>query len=113
MSGVFRHSIIRRRPVFVDDNRGGVVATWPAEPDEATLTGWSVDAGDTSQDTANRDAASVAYTIRHRGLSVDLLRSDVVVLFGIEYEIEGDILKQPGPSPATSHVIVKLRRWEG
>lgn len=101
---------IQRAPV-IDDGRGNLTPDWSSVT-ETPSPGWAVDAGDTSEDTTNRDGASVSYTLRGPW-NVDVRGSDRVVMFGDVYEVFGDVLRQPGPTQLTSHVIVRLTRWEG
>ncbi|MGK9222066.1 MULTISPECIES: hypothetical protein [unclassified Microbacterium] len=108
---VARHTITRKRPVMVSDGRGG------QEPDYTTTTdvdlpGWAVDAGNTVQDLTNRDGDSIEWTLRGP-FTADIDRRDLVTLFGQDYQIEGAVRRQPGPSALTSHTIVQLIRWEG
>lgn len=112
ISGVVaRHTLTVRRAPLVDDGRGNMTRDWSASADHASA-GWAVDAGDTTEDTVNRDGASVAYTCRGPW-GADIAAGDRVVLFGELFEITGGVLQQPGPSPVTSHVIVKLTNWTG
>jgi len=104
------HDIIRKRAPLVPDGQGGTERDWDAAA-SATLSGWAVDIGNTVEDTAHRDAAMVAYTIRGP-LEADIDEDDMIVLFGLEYEIDGGVRRQPGPGP-TSHTTILLKRWEG
>lgn len=108
---VARHTITVQRAPLVDDGRGNMTADWSAAA--ATLSpGWAIDAGDTTEDIANRDGASASYTLRGPWGS-DVRGSDRVLLFGDVFEVVGEVLRQPGPTDATSHLIVRLTRWEG
>ena len=108
---VARHAITVVRAPLVDDGRGNKARDW-ANAAEAPSPGWAVDAGATLDDTTNRDGASTEYTLRGP-LAADVLATDRVRLFGDLYLIDGAVLRQPGVSPATSHTIIRLIRWEG
>lgn len=108
---VARHTLTVHRAPLVDDDRGNLIPDWDAAASH-TSTGWAVDAGDTSEDTRNRDGSSVTYTCRGPW-GADILGSDRVALFGDVFEVFGSVLKQPGPTPRTSHVIVRLTNWAG
>jgi hypothetical protein len=113
MSLVFRHTLLRRRSTgTTEDRHGNAVSDW-SSPDELPIPGWAVDAGDTTQDLVGRDGSTVAYTVRKKGLDVDVTGSDRLVLFGEEFPVYGDVLRQPGATDATSHTIVRLIRAEG
>ena len=108
---VARHTLTVQRAELVDDGRGNMVPDWSQMTSHAS-TRWAVDAGDTTEDTENRDGASVAYTCRGPW-GADILGSDRVVLFGEVFEVFGGVLRQPGPTATTSHVIVRLTNWTG
>lgn len=108
---VARHTIGRERPELVDDGRGG------QEPDftDATvvdLPGWALDAGDTTADAEHRDGALIQWTARGPFLA-DVKRHDRITVFGEQFLIDGAVIRQPGPTPRTSHTILKLKAWEG
>jgi hypothetical protein len=106
-----RHSIVRKRPAYVSDGRGGTKADW-AVNQPVTIRGWQVDAGDTSADIQNRDGSLVVYTIRGP-FDADVRGDDRIVLSGEEFEIDGGVLRQPGVTDRTAHCILRLTRWEG
>lgn len=108
---VARQSIIRARPARVDDGRGNLQDDW-STPTTDTFPGWAVDAGATVEDLTNRDGTRVEYTIRGP-IDDDVRAGDRITWLGDEYRVDGAPLKQPGPTSATSHQIVKLTRWEG
>jgi hypothetical protein len=108
---VARHRIDVIRAPLVDDGRGNKERDW-ANATERGLTGWAIDAGSTTEDEVNRDGSAVEYTIRGP-FAADIAASDHVRLLGAVFEITGGILRQPGPSPLTSHTIIRLTRWEG
>lgn len=108
---VARHTLRVQRAPLVDDGRGNQARDW-ANAEEHDSAGWAIDAGDTSEDNENRDGAAVSYTCRGP-FGADILGSDRVELFGSLFEVVGGVLRQPGPSPVTSHVIVKLTSWSG
>lgn len=108
---VARHTIVRVRAPLVDDGRGNQARDWDRAV-ETSLPGWAVDVGATVEDVVNRDGASTEYTIRGP-YAADLATSDRVRLLGGLYEVDGAVLRQPGPSAATSHTVVRLTSWEG
>ena len=106
-----RHTLVRERPTMVDDGRGG------HEPDFSTassvdLPGWALDAGATIRDAQQRDGAKIVWTARGP-YAADVERHDRIVVFGEAFQIEGAVIRQPGPSALTSHTILQLVRWEG
>lgn len=108
---VARHTLTRVRAPLVDDGRGNQTRDW-AHATETDLHGWAIDTGAAGEDTTNRDADSVEYVVRGP-YAADIEATDRVRLFGALYEVEGGVLRQPGPSSRTSHTIVRLTRWEG
>lgn len=110
---VARHTLTRKRPVFVDDGRGALVPDWSQAPaSTAAIEGWALDAGNTLEDTQNRDGALIQWTARGP-IGADVDRFDRIVVLGDEFEIDGGVRRQPGPSARTSHMILLLKRWEG
>lgn len=96
---------------MVADGRGGV------EPDftdavSVPLEGWALDAGNTLQDTQNRDGVLIQWTARGP-FDADVQHRDRITVFGEQFDIDGTVVRQPGPTPRTSHTILLLRRWEG
>lgn len=108
---VARHAIVVVRAPLVDDGRGNVTRDW-TQATERELDGWAIDAGNTTEDEVNRDGSSVEYTVRGP-LAADVEAQDRIRLLGDLFVIEGGVLRQPGPSPLTSHTILRLIRWEG
>jgi hypothetical protein len=96
---------------MVADGRGGHEPDYTRTTDEP-IAGWAADAGNTVEDTTNRDGASVEWTLRGP-FEADVQRHDHIELFGHDYEIDGEVLRQPGPTGATSHTILRLVRWVG
>lgn len=111
MSSVFREKITRIRPGSVDDGHGNQEADWGSSS-ELTIAGWAIDAGDTTADRVNREGSSVAYTIRGP-VDADVRAGDRVRWSGDVYLIDGDVLRQPGPTARTSHSIIRLVKWRG
>lgn len=108
---VARHTLGRERPTMVDDGRGGL------EPDftgvtSVPLPGWALDAGSTLADAQNRDGALIQWTARGP-YTADVERHDRITVFGEQFQIDGAVRRQPGPSPLTSHTILLLKTWEG
>ena len=106
-----RHTVDIIRGTEVDDGRGGTII----DMSSATRTpseGWAVDAGDTTENVDGRDSTTVHYTIRGP-LTADVRPADQIDLFGIDHEIVGGVLRQPGPTPRTSHTILRLRSVTG
>lgn len=110
---VARHTLTRLRGVVVDDGLGGTETDW-TNPDELLIPGWAVDTGNTIEDLNRRDGSSVEYTVRGP-LGADVSPGDRMRLpwDPDPFEVDGDVLRQPGPSVHTSHSIVRLRRWTG
>lgn len=108
---VARHTIEVIRAPEVDDGRGNLTRDW-ANATATTIPGWAVDAGSTVEDEQNRDGSAVEYTIRGPH-NADIRATDRVILFGTTHQITGGILRQPGATALTSHVIVRLTAWEG
>ncbi|WP_425836958.1 hypothetical protein [Microbacterium sp. PA5] len=108
---VARHSIVVVRAPLVDDGRGNETRDW-VNATETTLHGWAVDAGSTIEDETNRDGSAVEYTIRGP-YTADVVATDRVRLLGGLFQVTGGVMRQPGPSPLTSHTALRLTRWEG
>lgn len=111
MSVVRRHTITVIRAAESEDRRGNLTRDW-ANATRAASKGWGIDAGNTTEDGDGRDGIAAEYTIRGP-FTADVVASDRVELFGVEFNIEGAVLRQPGPSPVTSHTIVRLKRVDG
>lgn len=108
---VARHTLVRERPDMVDNGRGGTEADF-TDATAVDLAGWALDAGNTTADLQNRDGASIRWTARGP-FEADVERHDRVIVFGEQLKIEGAVVRQPGPSPRTSHTILLLVAWEG
>lgn len=106
-----RHTITRERPVMISDGRGGVEADFTGAV-AVELGGWALDAGNTLADAQNRDGALVQWTARGP-FSADVERHDRISVFGEQFQIDGAVRRQPGPSSLTSHTILLLVNWEG
>lgn len=102
---------MRERPEIVPNGRGGTQADFSAAV-KVDLAGWALDAGPTVQDDVNREGVSVEWTARGP-YAADVERHDRITVFGEQYQIEGAVRRQPGPSPRTSHTILLLKRWKG
>ncbi|MGO3649353.1 hypothetical protein [Agrococcus casei] len=108
---VARHTVTVVRAPLVGDGRGNLTRDWTSAA-EFDSAGWAIDAGSTSEDETNRDGSSTGYTLRGP-LAADLTATDRVRLFGELFVVDGGVLRQPGPTPLTSHSIIRLERWEG
>lgn len=108
-----RHTLTRLRGVAVDDGQGGTETEWD-DPDTLPIPGCAVDAGNTVEDLQHREGSSVEYTVRGP-LNADVKPGDRMLLpwETDPFEVDGGVLRQPGPSDLTSHCIVRLKRWEG
>lgn len=108
---VARHTITITRAPLVDDGRGNMTADW-ANATSSPSEGWAVDAGDTTENADGRDSTTAQWTIRGP-YGADVVASDHVTLLSVECEIVGAVLPQPGPTPGTSHTILRLRSVTG
>lgn len=108
---VARHTIARERPQMVADGRGGMEADFTAAT-PVDLPGWALDAGNTISDEQNRDGALIQWTARGP-FTADVERHDRVTVLGSRFKITGAVVRQPGPTSATSHTILLLANWEG
>ena len=106
-----RHKIGRERPELVDDGRGGERLDF-SNAVLVELKGWALDAGATAKDAENRDGARIEWTARGP-FTADVERHDRITVFGEQYQIEGAVRRQPGPTELTSHTLLTLTRWEG
>lgn len=109
---VARHSLRVHRAPVVDDGRGNLAADWSQAGPARESKGWALDVGNTVEDTANRDGAMVEYTARGP-FAADVRSTDRIELFGEMYGVSGDVRRQPGPTPRTSHTILTLTKWTG
>lgn len=108
---VARHTIVIVRAPLVDDGRGNQIPDW-GNATRRDSQGWAVDAGDTTENLDGRDSTTATWTIRGP-YAVDVVATDHVELLGVECEIVGAVLRQPGPSERTSHTILRLRSVTG
>lgn len=108
---VARHTVEIVRPTFTESGRGNQVADWE-NATRVESRGWAVDAGDTTENLDGRESTTAQWTIRGP-FGADVRPSDHVVLLGIECEIVGDVLRQPGVTASTSHTILRLRNVTG
>ena len=109
---VARHTLGRQRATMVNDGRGGTEPTYPTPVVANALPGWALDAGNTLADTQNRDGALIQWTARGP-YEADVERPDLIVVDGVKHQIEGAVVRQPGPTARTSHTILLLKHWEG
>jgi hypothetical protein len=112
VSRVFSHTVGILRPTVAQDSAGDDVVSW-AGVVPISSSGWAVGVGDATENNDARDGVTATYTLVKRGLDVDVRPTDRVRLFGEDYEVDGEVLRQPGPSSLTSHTIVRLKRAEG
>lgn len=96
---------------MVDNGRGGVEADFTGVT-SVDLPGWALDAGSTIADLQNRDGAVIRWTARGP-FDADVERHDRITVFGEQFKIDGGVVRQPGPTPRTSHTILLLVNWEG
>ena len=96
---------------MVGDGRGGSDADYSTAT-AVKIEGWALDAGNTLEDAQNRDGVLIQWTARGP-FDADVERRDRITVFGEQFHIEGAVVRQPGPTPRTSHTILLLRRWEG
>lgn len=108
---IARHTITVVRAPVTENRRGQDVRDWNAAT-RTDLKGWAIDAGDTADLRDGRVGSGANWTIRGP-LNSDVRATDRIVLLGVECDIDGAILRQPGPSPLTSHTIIRLTRVEG
>lgn len=108
---VARHTLVAERPHLVDDGRGGERKDFTGVVG-VDLPGWALDAGATTKDLQNRDGASIVWTARGP-YGADIERYDRVTVLGERFEIDGAVVRQPGPTALTSHTILLLKRWDG
>jgi hypothetical protein len=106
-----RHTVGIVSSVDTPNGRGGVTSSWADAP-VVLSEGWSIDAGDTTEDTENRTASEVSYTLRGP-VSAPVSSRNRLRVFGQDFEVVGDVLTQPGPTSTTSHVLVKVKRAVG
>ena len=95
----------------MDDGHGNLERDW-ANAVTSSIGGWGVSTSETAEDTTRRDGTLVEYTIRG-AYDADVEPSDRLILFGVEYEIDGGVLRQTSPTGLAAHTIVKLKRWDG
>lgn len=108
---VARHTIQIVRAPVIDDGRGNETEDWPNAVDTPSK-GWAIDAGDTTENQDGRDSTTAEWTLRGP-YAAEVRSSDHVKVLGVECEIVGAVLRQPGPTPRTSHTILRLRSVTG
>lgn len=110
-SPVARHTLVRRRAAAQGNSQGVPVRNW-AEAVDTPLTGWALDAGDTSEDGEGRPGVVLRWTARGP-LGADVEETDRVLVDGVEYQIDGGVVRVPGPISAVSHTRLRLRLVKG
>ena len=111
MRSFYNKPVTRKRAPWVDDGHGNLERDW-VNAVTSSVGGWGVSAGGTEEDLNRRDGVLIEYTLRG-AFDADVLSSDRLILFGVEYEIDGGVLRQPSPTGLAEHTIVKLKRWDG
>ena len=114
MRSFYNKTVTRKRaPLVVDPHNpdGAGERDW-ANAVESDLGGWGVSAAETVEDSSRRDGTLVEYTLRG-AFDADVEPSDRLIVFGVEYEIDGGVLRQPSPTGLAEHTIVRLKRWDG
>ena len=111
MSRVFRHTIDVIRAPAAEDRRGNTTRDWGTAT-ETPIPRWAIDTEESGDLGDGRTGSTSRWVIRGP-YEADIVASDRVRLLGILCEIDGDVLRQPGPSRRTSHTIVRLTRVEG
>lgn len=96
---------------MVPDGRSGREASFQGVQ-KVDLHGWALDAGDTRRDAVNRDGALIQWTARGP-FTADVERHDRITVFGERFQIDGGVIRQPGPTSLTSHTILSLAKWAG
>lgn len=96
---------------MVGNGRGGLEADFTGVV-PVNLPGWALDAGNTLADRQNRDGAVVQWTARGP-FDADVDRHDRITVYGGKFQIDGAVIRQPGPTSRTSHTILLLVKWEG
>lgn len=104
---VARHTLGIRRPAGTENGHGNTVRTYPGSASHQS-PGWALDAGTTSESRDGRLGIIYAYTARGP-FDADVIDGDRVDVFGSTYDIDGGVVRQPGPSAMTSHTILQLR----
>lgn len=112
MSAIFRYAVGVLSPTVAEDAHGNDRLTYPSVDAAVMTVGWAVDSTGTQEDTDGRRGTLSRVTLRRRGLPI-VNASDRLLWLGNVYEIEGDVLYQPGPSALTSHTTVQLKIAKG
>lgn len=111
MSRVFRHTIDVIRAEATEDRRGNVSRDW-TDAAETPSERWAIDTEE-SADLGDGRTGNTSRWIIRGPYEADIVASDRIRLLGVLCEIDGDVIRQPGPSRRTSHTIIRLTRVEG
>ena len=103
-----RQSYVRRR--YPLDPDGDV--DFSASPDEITIPRASIQPGANTEVLGGREAERVAWTI-FQPTGHDITGRDFAWYEGALYRVLGEPQRWTGPTPATTHDVVLLERWEG
>lgn len=113
MSRVFRHTINVVRAEPTEDRRGNITRDW-ASATETPSERWAIDTdSEGTHDLGDGRGGSASRWILRGPYEADIVASDRIRMLGILCEIDGEVLRQPGPSRRTSHTIIRLTRVEG
>ena len=96
-----------RAPQVMD--HGSMVADW-SEAVEATLTGWSLQPGASSEDLLNREAVRVDWTA-YGPYDADVIASDRIRLPSGDYSVIGEPERWKSPTGRVSSTKLLLQRW--
>lgn len=92
-------------------SRGSVERDW-SRATETTLNGCSVQPTATSANLEGREQTAIAFDC-YAPQDSDIQASDRIEFNGESYAIDGVPFEWKSPTGAVSHMLIKLKRWQG
>lgn len=103
-------TITVKRPKMVD-SRGTQVPDW-SKATSHTVTGCSVQTGQTSEDRDGRTATALLGTV-YLPTGADVKAGDRITFGGNTYVVQGEPMEWRSPTGAVSNLQVRIAVWKG
>lgn len=103
-------TITVKRPKMVD-SRGTQVPDW-SKATSHTVTGCSVQTGQTSEDRDGRTATALMGTV-YLPPSADVQAGDRILFDGTAYTVQGEPMAWRSPTGAVTHKQARIAVWSG
>jgi hypothetical protein len=99
-----------RYPTTTDG--GTTVPNYSGSPASLTIAGWWIEPTTSIENKDARLAVQTGYTAVGP-IDADILSTDHVSVYGVEYEVDGDVMRVPSPTGRLDSCRLSLIRWEG